>query len=205
MGELPRTTLLPRLGAVAVVCAMVVVGGAQSSYASIESSYLNILNQERASHGLAPLETNAQLTTVASAWAVRMASAGVLQHNPALTSEVHGWRSLGENVGRGPDLRDLADAFWASAEHRDNILDPDFSQVGIGATVADHRIYIAVEFRQPLREVTWASHIRMTVRTTAHAAPVRAAQSRAHGPSIVRVQRLLVMSVSEFFGVRTSA
>jgi len=203
MGELPRTTLLPRLGAVAVVCAMVVVGGAQSSYASIESSYLNILNQERASRGLSPLHVNARLTDVAQSWASRMASSGVLQHNPALRSEVGNWRTLGENVGRGPDLADLATAFWNSPEHRANILDPDFTQVGIAATVADHRVWIAVEFREPMSRGTSASPLRGVSKAPEQAYPGRLLLRGTHDPAVAYVQRLLDLRPTGAFGART--
>jgi uncharacterized protein YkwD len=200
MGAHSRLTLLSRLGAGTLVCATVVIGGAHSSYASVESSYLSILNQERTSHGLAPLQANAELTAVANSWATRMASSGVLRHNPALTSEVHNWQALGENVGCGPDVRDLTDAFWASSEHRDNILDPDYTEVGIGATIADHRIYIAVEFRQPMKHVASTPSHFVPARLTEHASAVHVATHHALGPVVARVQRLLGLSVSAFFG-----
>lgn len=203
MGELPRNTLLPRLGAVAAICAAFFLGAADSSYASVGSSYLNILNQERTSHGLAPLHSNARLTSVASDWARQMAARGVLQHNPALTSEVRQWRSLGENVGRGASVRDLAHAFWASAEHRDNTLDPGFTQVGIAAAIADHRIYIAVEFREPVRHATPTVRQHGTSRTSERAYPGRLLMRGTEGPAVAYVQRLLGLSVNGFFGAAT--
>lgn len=205
MRELPRVTVLPRLTAVAVACTAVLIGSAESSYASVETSYLSILNQERTSHGLAPLHANPELTRVASSWASRMAATGVLRHNPALTSEVRNWRALGENVGRGASLRDLADAFWASAEHRDNILDSHFTQVGIAAVIADHRMYIAVEFRQPVRQATSVSQQRGFSRTSDRPYPGRLLMRGTSGPAVAYVRRLLSLPAGDVFGARTQA
>lgn len=205
MGELPRITVLPRLAAVTAICATAVIGAADASYASIESNYLSILNQERTSHGLAPLHLNPALTGVAQSWAAHMAATGSLQHNPALTREVHNWQSLGENVGDGPDLRDLATAFWNSSEHRRNILDPDFTQVGIAATVADHRIWIAVEFREPLRRTAPASQPRGVSRMSERAYPGSLLIRGTRSPAVAYVQRLLGMRSSGVFGARTQA
>src|SRR3954453_9221115 len=80
--------------AATAVCAMAAAG---PSYASTESSYLSILNQERASHGLAPLHVSADLTSVAHAWAETMAASQSLRHNPSLTTQVHNWETVGEN------------------------------------------------------------------------------------------------------------
>lgn len=163
-----RVKRLRRSTATALVATTITVGviGVGTSYASTESSYLAILNQERTSHGLSPLHPSADLTAVADAWAARMAGSRWLRHNPALTSQVHNWESVGENVGDGADLRDLADAFWASTSHRDNILDPDYTQVGVGAVFADRRIWIAVVFREPLQRAVSSSQQRGASRTS---------------------------------------
>lgn len=183
---------LRRLAAVAIVGATVAVVGAVPAHASAESSYLRILNQERTSHGLAPLHVNTTLRSVARSWTARMAASGVLRHNPALTTEVRNWRSLGENVGTGSSIRALADAFWASAEHRDNILDPAFSQVGIAVAVANHRLWISVDFRQPLRRTTSARQY-----------PGHLLMRGSRGPAVAYVRGLLGLSAHRYFGVRT--
>jgi peptidoglycan hydrolase-like protein with peptidoglycan-binding domain len=134
-----------------------------------------------------------------------MAATRSLQHNPALTREVRNWQSLGENVGDGPNLRDLATAFWNSSEHRRNILDPDFTQVGIAATIADHRIWIAVEFRDPLRSAAPASQPRGVSRTSERAYPGRLLMRGTRGPAVAYVQRLLGLAGSGVFGARTQA
>ena len=125
-----------------------------TAFAEDSSSYLSVLNQERASRGVAPLQLSADLVRVAQSWSDQMARSRRLQHNPHLQSEVANWWSVGENVGVGPDLRDLEQAFWDSAEHRANILDKDYTDVGIAATFRDDRLWMTVVFRQPWHHVT---------------------------------------------------
>ena len=40
---------------------------------------------------------------------------------PNLGSVTTGWKALGENVGVGPDVSSLFDAFMGSSAHRSNI------------------------------------------------------------------------------------
>ena len=152
---------------------------AQSSDASTSSSYFSVLNQERASHGVAPLGASDDLVRVAQSWADEMARTGVLRHNPNLESEVPNWWSVGENVGVGPDLPDIEQAFWNSPTHRANILDTDYTDVGIGAAYSRNRIWIAVVFRQPWHHIT--EHV--THRVVPSARPQPTPQARAPKPA----------------------
>src|SRR4051794_9874674 len=113
--------------------------------------YMSILNNERVANGLPALTPSGDLSTVAQMWAAHMAETGELAHNPQLTSAVTGWRAVGENVGRGPTVDDLARAFWNSTEHRANILDAGYRSVGVGSARSDGVIWISVVFRDPLR------------------------------------------------------
>src|SRR5204862_1717148 len=57
----------------------------------------------------------------------------------------------GENVGVGPNVDSLEDAFMNSPEHRANILDSDYTEIGIGTAVGkDGRLYVTQDFRQPM-------------------------------------------------------
>ena len=64
-----------------------------------------------------------------------MASSNTLKHNPNLTSQVKGWHYVGENVGVGGDVSSLHAAFMASAPHKANILDKDYTQIGVGVAM----------------------------------------------------------------------
>ena len=55
--------------------------------------------------------------------------------------------------GRGPNLRDIQTAFMASPSHRENIVDPGFTQLGVGVTWdGKEYFYVAVIFRTPSNE-----------------------------------------------------
>jgi hypothetical protein len=107
-------------------------------------------NADRAAAGLRPLAAANDLQTLAQSRANEMARSGRLAHTSNLGTKVSGWKRLGENVGRGPNLRDIETAFMASPSHRGNILDPGFSQMGVGVTWdGKEYFYVAVIFRTP--------------------------------------------------------
>src|SRR6185503_14293063 len=107
-------------------------------------------NADRAAAGLRALATASDLQTLAQSRANDMARNGKLAHTTNLGSRVSGWKRLGENVGRGPNLRDIETAFMASPSHRENIVDPSFTQIGAGVTWdGKEYFYVAVVFRQP--------------------------------------------------------
>lgn len=137
----------------AVVIAIAMAFGGVA-YASTSSSYLSMLNQERASRGVSALHLSADLVGVAQSWSDEMARTGRLQHNPHLESDVPNWWSVGENVGMGPDLPDIEQAFWNSPDHRSNILDADYTDVGIAAAYSHNRYWMTVVFRQPWHHIT---------------------------------------------------
>lgn len=113
-------------------------------------SFVSMINAERASAGLPALSTSGELASVAAGWSDRMASSGTLAHNPGLASQVSGYRFVGENVGYGPDSGTIHGAFMASPAHRANILDDDYTQVGVAVTTGEGgRIWVTEVFRQP--------------------------------------------------------
>jgi hypothetical protein len=58
---------------------------------------------------------------------------------------------VGENVGMGGSASSIHQAFMNSAPHRANILDHDFTQVGIGTAYDDKGVlYITQVFRKPM-------------------------------------------------------
>jgi hypothetical protein len=113
-------------------------------------------NVSRASNGLPALALNAQLTAVAQAWADQLAAAGVLSHNPALRTQVSDWSVLGENVGMAGDVPTVQAAFMASPPHRANILDPRYTQMGVGSATSIYPscgckvLWVVVDFRRPM-------------------------------------------------------
>jgi uncharacterized protein YkwD len=144
------------LTAFALVLAVLVTGAvtapsANAAATNAEDVFTARINQARAAQGLPRLATRPHLVAVARDWAARMAGQSKLYHNPRLTSDVDNWRWVGENVGYGPDAPTIHVAFMRSPGHRANILDRDYSEVGVGAVVRNGRLWVAEVFRQPLR------------------------------------------------------
>src|SRR4051812_22740828 len=82
---------------------------AESTY-SMESEFIAKLNAARQAHGMHAYTVASDLTSVARSHSQNMASKNSLYHNPSLTSDVHNWQAVGENVGEGPDVGDIHDA-----------------------------------------------------------------------------------------------
>ncbi len=114
-----------------------------------ESSFRGYINGARMNHGLRTLHMGNRLVTIARRHSAEMAQANSLYHNPNLATDLRTvqFSIAGENVGVGPSLPILHDAFMASAPHRENVLRPQFEKVGVGvATGGDGRIWITIVF-----------------------------------------------------------
>jgi len=117
-----------------------------------EGDFLSRTNSARSSAGRRAYSSKSDLVAVARRHAARMAAQGRIYHNSDLDSEVDNWQAVGENVGMGGDVAAIHQAFMNSAAHKANILDRDFTEVGMGtATDANGTLYVAQVFRQPQR------------------------------------------------------
>lgn len=147
--------MLRRLASLLVTTAVAVGGlavAAPAAHASTEESqFTSMTNSERSGRGLRTYSVSSDLVAVARRHAQRMAASGKIYHNPNLGSEVSGWQAVGENVGMGGSASSIHQAFMNSAPHRANILDTDFTQVGMG-TARDSKgvLYITQVFRKPM-------------------------------------------------------
>ena len=107
-------------------------------------------NHARVRHDRHGLSERRRLNQVAQHWARWMATHRTVRHNPYITGQCGNWQSLGENVGRGPSESAIQRAFMQSPDHRANILDRAFTQIGIGiARGRDGRLYVDEVFRRP--------------------------------------------------------
>lgn len=105
------------------------------------------INELRTSQGLRSLRAHDGLTAVGRAWSVKMQVAGDISHNPSLATQVTAnWKRLGENVGVGPDVEALHEAFVRSPAHLRNLVDPDFEYVGIGVVEDGGIIWVTEQF-----------------------------------------------------------
>ena len=118
-----------------------------AAYASDEGSFISKINAERSSRGLRTLTVEDDLTAVARRHSQRMASDDRIYHNDNLGSDVRGWWTIGENVGRGRTVTKIHDAFMASSYHAQNILSGKMNQLGVGVAYGeDGKIYVTQIF-----------------------------------------------------------
>jgi hypothetical protein len=126
-----------------------------------ESCFTAAINSERGAVGLSTLTTNGDLVSIAEGWSQVLATAGSLSHNPNLPNQAPSvWMSLGENVGEGPTCDSIATAFYNSPEHRANILDINYNQVGVGVVDApDGTIWVTEDFMGTANPVSTSTKV----------------------------------------------
>lgn len=132
---------------------LLLLGSGVTAHAQVvgaEDGFAAHIAQERSSRGISALTPAADLQAVARRQAQRMADRGEPYHNPDLGSEVHGWSIVAENVGVGPDVTTVHQAFMDSSTHRDIILNPDVTELGVGVVqTSDGQLWVVEVFRRP--------------------------------------------------------
>lgn len=118
-----------------------------------EAAFVAALNQVRIDAGLPPFVVNAELANLSRAHAQVMADAGEIFHADPISAGYSGpWAKIGENVGVGANVSVLVDAFVASPGHYANILDPAFTEIGVGVVWKDSALYTTHRFLQVVRD-----------------------------------------------------
>jgi uncharacterized protein YkwD len=121
-----------------------------------EKTILELTNKARAEKNLPPLTVNPMLTAVARAHSANMAKKGEMNHvldgkNPADRVKDAGYRYswTGENIAMGENVTvpDIFGGWMKSKAHRDNILKPEYQEIGIGIARNDKgEVYYTQEF-----------------------------------------------------------
>jgi uncharacterized protein YkwD len=109
-------------------------------------SYINEVRNDR---GVRQLGMRKFLVRAARRHSRQMASTGELVHSQDLAAYAGNrrWKIIGENIGYGPSMDVLHQAFMDSPPHRRNQLNRKYRQVGVGKAVADDgRIWVTVLF-----------------------------------------------------------
>jgi uncharacterized protein YkwD len=96
-----------------------------------------LINQQRELHGLPALAVNADLNSSAQSWSDEMVASNDFTHGTQLAQRVsatgYDWQEAGENIATGYlTPRDAVAAWMASPDHCQNVLDPDYRDMGTG-------------------------------------------------------------------------
>jgi uncharacterized protein YkwD len=114
-----------------------------------EHALIHWVNVQRRDAGLRPVSKAADLTALAHRHTAHMAKNDRVFHNRLLGSEVHGWLTLGEDVGSAASLSDLEKAFLSTAANRANLLGPGMRQIGVGTRTREGLLYVTVIMLRP--------------------------------------------------------
>lgn len=126
---------------------------------SVEEEVVRLVNAERAKNGLQPLTANWQLARVARYKSTDMRDKGYFSH----TSPTYGspfdmmknfnisYSAAGENIAAGQTTAQaVMDSWMNSAGHRQNILSPNYTEIGVGyCTGGSYRYYWTQMFIHP--------------------------------------------------------
>lgn len=123
---------------------------------ALEQQMQELVNQERAKEGLAPLRADPELTEVARAHSRDMLARGYFSHSSPEGKDAFGrmrdarvaYLAAGENLAHAPTLAQAHQGLMNSPGHRANILRPAFGRVGIGIVDAGrHGLMATQNFR----------------------------------------------------------
>ncbi len=150
--------LPPEPSAVAAVAAVMPIDPSAPSadIAAAEARVMELANEARAAAGVPPLQRSPEADLVARGWSDYLADESLdLAHNPDVSAELTpGWSGWGENVGwtsaagEAPThvAADMHEGWMDSEGHRDNLLNPDYTEIGIGVAVGPNGWYLTQDF-----------------------------------------------------------
>lgn len=135
-----------RIGAVLIIALlflMIPAGGslADDALKNKEQQMLDLINQERIVRNLKPLTIDPSLTVAARGHSQEMITLNYFSHESPITGNleariknagVKGWAIIGENLAGAQDVKVAHDALMKSEGHRKNILNPNYTHIGIG-------------------------------------------------------------------------
>ena len=123
------------------------------SVAAQEQKLLNLLNQDRAAHGLPALALDSELSRIARIKSNDMHA----NHYFAHTSPTYGnaaamlshfgyaYQGVGENIAHHANVEKAEAAFMSSSGHRQNILGSQWTKVGIGICIDQNGFIYATQ------------------------------------------------------------
>ena len=116
---------------------------------AVNDAGLAALNADRNHNGLGSLALDQMLQTKAQLWAENMAAKNTLYHSNLEDGITGCWRMIGENVGYGPSIAAIENAYMNSPHHRANILNTQYTRSAVGVAWRGNTVFTVQEFLQP--------------------------------------------------------
>jgi len=98
---------------------------------SAESKFVSLINDLRNDEGLPDLKVSSSLKSYARKWSKKMGESGDFKHSN-ISSLLDDWDKVGENIAYGGSVDLMFRALKASPGHLENMLDEDFTHIGVG-------------------------------------------------------------------------
>lgn len=126
-----------------------------------EKKLLELTNKERAKENLPPLKPNPQLFIAARKHSANMAKQSKMEHvldgkTPFDRIKSTGYKYLlaGENIAYANySIKEVVEGWMDSKPHRKNIMEPKFSEIGLGAVENKEGItYYTQVFGRPMKK-----------------------------------------------------
>lgn len=115
------------------------IGRSDDSLKADEIYMVNLINRERIKRNLPSLKIDSTLVQIARNHALEMLKLDYFDHESPILgslddrlSTLKGWLSAGENLAQASDAESAFKGLMKSKLHRLNILNPNFSHIGIG-------------------------------------------------------------------------
>lgn len=116
--------------------------------ADVEAEFVDVINRERAQHGLPALRVTIQQQRKAREHSQLMRDTDHLHHPPSLAAEIFpddAWAGIAENAARSRSVERGHANLMASEPHERNILG-DYTHVGVGVAYDGRDIWITQRF-----------------------------------------------------------
>ncbi|MDH3705604.1 MAG: CAP domain-containing protein [Acidimicrobiia bacterium] len=112
-----------------------------------EQAMVTEINQTRAAAGSGPLVVHLELSALSRGWAQTMADNNNLVHASPITEGFNDpWLKMGENIGYAWSVESMMDAFRNSPGHYANLIDPDYTHVGVGVVWKGSQLWTTHRF-----------------------------------------------------------
>ena len=160
-GKQKRSGMLRKINLIIMIALLIGLNASFSTAFGLFSggAVISLTNTQRAQNGLGALSTNQALTNAATAKANDMFAKGYFAHNSPdgktpwdfIHEAGYNYVYAGENLAIGyADASELMSAWMNSSSHRDNIVSPNFQDIGVAVVAGQYNgvdtIIVAQEF-----------------------------------------------------------
>lgn len=110
-----------------------------------EARMVELVLDLRSRHGAGSLDVNVHIVDVARDWSGELPER--FRHNPNVGNEIpSGWWAWGENIAYNGSIDAAFNALVNSPGHFNNMVNPNFTDIGIGVHIEGSRVYVTQVF-----------------------------------------------------------